>query len=300
MTFTFIPYPRLLTRSIIRGNLALLFPALFLGVGLYVLTDLFEKLDNFMEESIGVGTVLFFFACKIPSIISQILPVIFLLAVVIQLCLMTRSKEIMALQAGGISFLQPAKVLFICGILAGCTQFCFSEVLGVIGDRQSTLIWQEQVRHKQITKAVLKNIWFKDGDWIVHLDTLNAQNQGNGFIGYKLAKDRITITEIINAKVFAGKRGKWRLRDATKILPASYSTNSYSSITLQLNQDPQHFRTFSTIAKPSQLPAWELSRMTARLSAAGSNVEALKTALNNKFAYAFSLVVMALLGVAIV
>ena len=47
-----------------------------------------------------MGMVLTYFVVKMPLVISQILPVIFLLSTVIQLCIMARSRELTALQAG--------------------------------------------------------------------------------------------------------------------------------------------------------------------------------------------------------
>ena len=93
----------LLFRYLTKNNAMILLPTLAVGIGLYVLTDLFERLDNFIEAGLSVGMVLTYFVVKMPLVISQILPVIFLLSTVIQLCIMARSRELTALQAGGIS-----------------------------------------------------------------------------------------------------------------------------------------------------------------------------------------------------
>ena len=96
----------LLFRYLTKNNAMILLPTLAVGIGLYVLTDLFERLDNFIEAGLSVGMVLTYFVVKMPLVISQILPVIFLLSTVIQLCIMARSRELTALQAGGISLSQ--------------------------------------------------------------------------------------------------------------------------------------------------------------------------------------------------
>ena len=90
----------LLFRYLTKNNAMILLPTLAVGIGLYVLTDLFERLDNFIEAGLSVGMVLTYFVVKMPLVISQILPVIFLLSTVIQLCIMARSRELTALQAG--------------------------------------------------------------------------------------------------------------------------------------------------------------------------------------------------------
>ena len=163
----------LLFRYLTKNNAMILLPTLAVGIGLYVLTDLFERLDNFIEAGLSVGMVLTYFVVKMPLVISQILPVIFLLSTVIQLCIMARSRELTALQAGGISLGVVANSMILCGIFWGGVQLGFSEYLGVAGERESARIWQEEVRKKNLAATVLKDVWFTDGDWIVSLGTLD-------------------------------------------------------------------------------------------------------------------------------
>ena len=82
----------LLFRYLTKNNAYILLPTLAVGVGLYILTDLFERLDNFIEADVPVSMIATYFLVKMPLVISQILPVIFLLSTVIQLCIMARSR----------------------------------------------------------------------------------------------------------------------------------------------------------------------------------------------------------------
>ena len=185
---------KLLFRYLVRNNAFILLPTLGVGIGLYLLTDLFERLDNFVEAGVPVSMVLLYFAVKTPLVISQILPVIFLLSTVIQLCLMARSRELMALQAGGISLGVVARSMLLCGIFWGAVQLTFSEYLGVAGERESARIWQEEVRKRNLAATVLHNQWFADGQWIVSLATLSPDNSGTGFTGYRLLAPHAPIT----------------------------------------------------------------------------------------------------------
>ena len=195
----------LLFRYLTKNNAMILLPTLAVGIGLYVLTDLFERLDNFIEAGLSVGMVLTYFVVKMPLVISQILPVIFLLSTVIQLCIMARSRELTALQAGGISLGVVANSMILCGIFWGGVQLGFSEYLGVAGERESARIWQEEVRKKNLAATVLKDVWFTDGDWIVSLGTLDPQAHGTGFSGYELSDDGLSIKRIVQASTFTAE-----------------------------------------------------------------------------------------------
>lgn len=289
----------LLFRYLARNNAFLLLPTLALGIGLYLLTDLFERLDNFIEAGISAQTVALYFVVKVPLVISQILPVIFLLSTVIQLCLMARNRELTALQAGGISLAVVARSMLVCGVFWGCVQLGFSEWLGVEGERESARIWKEDVRKRNLAATVLQNVWFADGVWIVSLGTLNPDSTGTGFTGYKLAEDMQTLHSIIQAPTFRAAPGEWVLENAETYTPSAYLHAVEPELKLALMQDPETFRLVQN-SKPQQLPIWLLGETIDKLRDAGSNVENLRTAWHVKLAYAASLLVMAMVAVALV
>ena len=108
----------LMSRYLLRQNLFLMFMVLGVGIGLYLLSDLFDRLDDFLEAGVSAKVAITYFVVKTPLIISQILPAVFLIACILQLCIMARSRELVALQAGGISFLGwPGS--FLCVVLSG-------------------------------------------------------------------------------------------------------------------------------------------------------------------------------------
>ena len=93
----------LLSKYLIKQNLFLLLTILLIGTGIYLLTDLFDRIDDFLETKMSFFAIVAYFVIKIPIIISQILPAVFLIALIIQLNLLTKNKELVALHAGGIS-----------------------------------------------------------------------------------------------------------------------------------------------------------------------------------------------------
>ena len=70
----------LLARYIFLRHARLLLLIMCLGLGLYLLTEIVEKVDIFIDNGAGLDLVLRYFACRLPGIIAQILPAVFLLA----------------------------------------------------------------------------------------------------------------------------------------------------------------------------------------------------------------------------
>lgn len=290
----------LLFRYIVKNNTQLLVLTLILGIVLYILTDLFERLENFIAAQVPIKTILFYFGVKIPLIISQILPFIFLLSTIIQLCIMSKNKELVALQSGGISFAQLVKIILICSLFWGGIQFLFSEYIGVLGGRESLRIWQESVRKRNISKLVIKDIWFADKNWIISLVKLNPDDTGVVFSAYLLDQQNAKIEKIIRASSVSIKNNVWTLYNGATYIPDSYTKEPFSQQILTLTQTAEDLRVMYFKDIPQQLPIWELSDAIHKLELSGSNVEILRTSWHAKLAYAFSLVIMAILATAIV
>lgn len=291
----------LLTRYLLRNNLFLLFAILLIGTGLYVLTDLFERLDLFIDSSFGLLNILWFYALKIPFIVGQILPAVFLIAVIVQFCLMAKARETIALQSGGISPFVFLRFIIFYGVVWAVLQLALAQVLGVAGDRLSTKIWREDIRGNSFGKAERQGLWFVDKSYIVYLGSANLENMtGKEFLAYQLSADNKNLTHMVRAESFAVRGKIWYLQKAVVISPASYSYEEKTEITLPLTQDLRAFAAIDPDIKPTHLPVWSLREAIANLEKSGSNVEVLQTAFHSRFAYASSLVVMGVLGLAVV
>ncbi len=293
-------YLSLLFKVLVRNNLMLLIPALLAGTGIYVLTDLFERLDVFIGSGLGFSIVVKYYFYKIPLIVSQILPVVFLIAAVVQLCLMVRSREMVALQAGGISPLQLLKILFVCGLVWSSVQLLFSQYLGVSGENESQRIWREDVRNKEAANKVLHNVWFANSGYIVSLSVIDSQSKGSGFLAYKLSDDSLSLEEIITAPSFYVEDNNWIALNGTKSNPNTYKQESFDKIQVAIDQEVSSLRIIQSGSNPQLLTIWELSEAIENLKNSGSNVEILQTAWHSKIAYAASIAVMTFVAIAIV
>ncbi len=290
----------LLARYIFLRHARLLLLIMCLGLGLYLLTEIVERVDIFIDNGAGLDLVLKYFACRLPGIIAQILPAVFLLATVVTLCLMGHSRELVALQAGGVSFSRVAFILVLCGLFWGAVQFSSSQFIGVQGDRYASQIWQEQVRKRDMGSRAIEDVWFTENGWTVSLDRLQRNGRGSGFTAFHLKEGSSSEVDVIvrAPRVQADEKG-WKAFDAVRTSPETYSREELKAVELDIRQDPVLFFDTSSVSL-QQLPIWQLGDAIEQLGSAGSNVEGLRTVWHGKISYAASLMVMALLGAAIV
>lgn len=289
----------LLFRYVFGSHARLLLLTLSVGVGLYLLTELVERVDTFVEAGTGLAVVAQYYAARLPSIIAQILPAVFLLASVITLCLMHHNREMTALQAGGVSPNSVALTLVLCGLFWGAAQLACAQFLGAAGDRFADRIWHEQVRKQAEVVRVLTDMWFTDREWIVAVKTLQQDGTGTGLSAYRLSDDGLRFTSIVRAPSFTARPGAWTAHGAVRVSPETFLSEAPQELVLPLAQDPAVFFV-SSQDNPQQLPLWLLGEAIHKLRSAGSNVEGLLTAWHGKLAYAASLMVMAVLAAAIV
>ncbi len=292
---------RLLTLYLVRQNIFLVFMVLLVGTGLYLLSDIFERLDDFLNAGLGMFDIFTFFIIKTPSIISQILPAVFLLALVVQLNILERSRELTALQAGGISYGVLVRFVLIYGCIWAGGQLVFSQVVGVAGDRFATRMWQEQVRGKNPEdRDSVGGLWFTDGNQVLHVGHARPDHKdGTELLVYRLDDSGVGIVEILKASRFRIEKKHWVLQYVTQLEPNSFKRTQLAELIFPIKQDLKAFQVTESIANAEQLPFWELTTVIKRLQGAGSNVEGLRTAWHNKLAYAFSIVVMGMLALTI-
>ncbi len=173
----------LLVRYLLRNNLFLLCAILLVGTGLYVLTDLFERLDVFLDASFSLFAILGYYALKIPLIMGQILPAVFLIAVIVQFCLMARARELIALQSGGVSPFVFLRFLLVYGVLWAVIQLALTQGLGIEGDRLAAKVWREEVKGKSERDSEMRGLWFVDKSYIVYLGVADpVGGKGTGFL----------------------------------------------------------------------------------------------------------------------
>jgi lipopolysaccharide export system permease protein len=262
---------------------------------------MFERLDSFLESGVGVRVMLLYFFMKIPAIISMTLPAVFMIAMVVQMNMLERSRELIALATGGVSPTALVRFVILYGLMWSVAQFTFAQVIGVQGERASVRIWQEEVRGRIQEESKLSGLWFTERNNIVHIGICwPLQDRGENLQVYTLDETGIGIREIIRAKRFTVGKSGWTLEDGKIITPVIYTATAFDRMDLTIHQD---LRTFQISAgsgvKPKQLSLLELANAISRLEHAGSNVESLRTAWHEKLAYACSIVVMGMLALLI-
>ena len=293
--------PSLLDRYLFRQTNYLLFITLIIGSGVYLMSELFDRLDNFIEAGIGLKVALVYFCFKIPFIIAQILPAAFLLSVIIQLCLMARNRELLALQAGGISLWRIVAFFLLFGLLWGSVQLFLSQNLGVWGNREAIRIWNEEIKGREQKAAVIRNFWILEDNMMVYTELLNLDTlEGQNLNSYSLSEDELNVEQVIRAPSFSIAGKTWTLHNATVYDTNGFVRQNKVEIPLKIKYSLRGLKVLGENLNLQNYSLWQIGDSITRLKKSGSNVEALRTAWHSKLAYAASLMVMSLIALALI
>lgn len=292
---------RILHKYLLRQNLALLGICLLASLGIYLLVDVFDRLDNFLEDDAGPLLIVQYFLYKLPLILSQILPLVFFFAMVLQLGGMQRHRELTALEAGGVSYQRLCGWFLVYAAIWAVLQLGFSQVLGVAGNRMSAEIWENRGSEGKNREKVVRDIWFRKGSWILHLDTVRAgSNIVEGVRLIRAGSGFERAERMIRAQEARIVQGQWTLAGVRMRQPEQFRIAERQSLTLDLGVDVGDLVSRKQKLDIREMSLWELSRAIARLEETGANTEAMATLWHQKLAYASSLLILAMAGLAAV
>ncbi|MBM4064473.1 MAG: YjgP/YjgQ family permease [Planctomycetes bacterium] len=147
-----------LDNYILRAFIPTFFLCLLIISGIYIIIDLLQKLDDFLEmggEAFITG--LRYYVYLFPVIIFQLFPAITLIAMGIVLVKLSRNREILAMQVAGISLYRILLPVFIVTVVLSFASLGNQE--WVVPRFAENL---ETIRQTSFTSAVTKNLLLDD------------------------------------------------------------------------------------------------------------------------------------------
>jgi len=117
----------LIDRYVLRSFLRTLIWSILAFVAIFLLVDLFDHLDNFLDDNARVISVLRYYFFKLPIIIDLCLPVSMLLASLFTLGSLSKNNEYAALLSSGVSLAKASRALVILGLVVSVGALLFRE-----------------------------------------------------------------------------------------------------------------------------------------------------------------------------
>ncbi|MCX7834526.1 MAG: LPS export ABC transporter permease LptG [bacterium] len=136
----------ILTRYLIGRFLKILFFSLVASVLVFLVIDVIENLDKFLDKNVSPKIIFTYYYLYTPFIAFLVFPVAVILATLITIGGMMNSREIVAMRASGISLWWISNRLMLMGGITSVLLFYFGEYVLPRLNQQRLEIWRVEVR----------------------------------------------------------------------------------------------------------------------------------------------------------
>ncbi|NOT33935.1 MAG: YjgP/YjgQ family permease [Candidatus Eisenbacteria bacterium] len=140
---------RILDRYILREFSIYVVLGLFGICTLFVIVDVFEKIDVFLDNRAPIALILRFYAYRVPEWSVLVMPIALLLATFLSMGQLNKFGELTAMRSNGISLLRILSPVLGLAALATVAAFVFNEAVVPHANRERDRIYRERIRHIQ-------------------------------------------------------------------------------------------------------------------------------------------------------
>ena len=295
--------PRKLDIYIVRKFISTFFVALLLIIGIVIIFDISERIDDFVEKEAPLKAIIFdYYVNFIPYFMNMFSPLFVFITVIFFTSKMAADSEIVAILSCGISFHRMMVPYIFSATLIAILSLCLN--LFVIPEANKTrLDFQEQYFKNRKSKSVGRNVHYQiaPGEF-VYAESFSSWNN----TAYRFTLERIEDHKLVSkisaeTAVYDTAKCSWRLK---KYFIREYNDDLTDNIrsgrqldTVLALSEKDFYLTESTV---ESLTYDELNELidTQRLRG-DANVKFALIEKNTRFALPFSAFILTIMGVAL-
>ncbi len=291
----------LLNHYVLRTFFRLLGLALAAFVGLYLLVEFFERIDDFMEYHAPISLCVTYFLNKIPFIIIQVAPLACLMAVFMTLGGFTRTGELTAMHAGGVSLAKITGPLLRMGVYFALILLAANEFIVPATVKQARYILSTEVRGGPAVIYKQDKIWLRHKKNILNIRLAKPREQELEGITLVTFDDNFHIRQRIDAVSAVFKDEQWQghqvvTRTFNPTTGNLQTEQSQNETIIPLPVTPEDFRVPGS-KRNEDLSISELKRLAKKLRGEGYNPTRFEVDMHARIAAPFACLVMIFLGI---
>ncbi len=267
-------------------------------LGLFIAIDYLGTMDEFIAAEITLWRAFQYVLYKTPFICSQAMPVVLLMSILIVFGLMSKNKELLAINAGGISIYALVKpVLLMCTAMALLLFLLAEQMVPVTMLHANAILFQE-IRTSTKVSVNEKNIWIKGRRKITHIKFFDPASQAIfGFTQYQF-DDRFRLVRRMDARKGEYHDGKWELADC--MIQTLNQNGSYDIVLNHRRKEklalhPEDFQ--QIVRRSTEMSFGELRSYVNKIESEGYDATVYKVDLYAKSAYPIVCIIMGLVGI---
>lgn len=233
---------------------------------LFILSDVFNDLGDFLEYKAPIGNTILYFLLRLPGNISFVLPIGVLLGCMWTMAMFGKNLEVTAMRASGLSLMRCGRSIFLMGFLVTLVNIYFNEMLVSEYNYKAEVLKKQFTRKADHLESYKKMLTFRsfDGRRVWLFQTFDDHGKFNG-ISLKFHRENNVLEKYITAKsaTYSYAEG-WLLEEGST---TTYSQDGFmpkSQITFQTLQlapsevpeDPKTIE--NAVREVDDLPCWTI------------------------------------------
>ena len=291
---------KILNRFLLKHFLHILSLCIAAFIGIYLLIDFFEKIDDFIEYQATAGDYIIYLANNIPFIFVQTLPLAVLTTTVLTLGGLSRSNEVTAMRACGVSLWQIVKPLMSLALLLSFLLLLLNEFVIPWNTKQLNNLLEVKLKGKQQLQLTQNKIWYRSSNRIINIAVANIQKQQLQGVKIFIFDDRQKIVKRQDSVLVYFDKEIWRATDLTEMIFDSESGDLIETTNLK-NQTLDIDRTLEDFSGRenwnNELNFRQLSDMAKTLEEEGYDSTRQRVDMHSRLAAPFTCLIMGFLGI---
>lgn len=294
-------FPNIVDRYVLRRWAGIFVLTVFSGLALYIVADLTEKADEIFKNRVDRSVVLAYYKYSSLQFFYEISPVLVLVTTLITYSLLSKTNEVMALKALGVSLFRLGAPAVVAALgVSLLTVFLQSKVLPASNQKVSQL--EDRIRGRETVRTYRRadRQWlFGQGRYIYNYIHYDPDRQSlHRLQVFEFDEDHRLTRRLVADRAVYDEDGWWRFQNGWFRRFDGPSVVSYErfpdEVSTRFPEEPEYF--VSEIRPPEQMGYLELRRYVEEVEESGQSVPDLRVQLQSKIAYPTISLVMALVA----
>lgn len=292
---------RTLDRYVLREFVLYSFLGLSALVVIWLIVDVFEKLDTFIDHSASLKEVILYYAYGLPMVLILILPTSLLLGCLLSLGQLSRHGEIIAMRTAGQSLMRIYTPILVFAVFMSLVSFSLGGFAAPHSTTKKQELWEYEIMNRaRPTVLQRRNVNYLGRDGRVFL-IKNYDVQKNTMRDVVIQDfSGETLVRRIDARraVWDGERWVFTVGYERRFGPEGEEAERFNSRTFpEISEIPEDFAKDEKTTE--EMNILQFGRYIRRVAQSGGVTQKLNVLLHTKIAFPFANLIVVLIGTAL-
>jgi lipopolysaccharide export system permease protein len=294
--FAFLP---LVSTYLCKEFLRFFFLCLILFLGISLLVDFFDRLDDFIKHGASVSAILRYLFFKAPLFLTQAAPAAALTSTLLSCGLLSKHRELLALKTCGVSPWQIALPLLLTASVLSGGVWLWNEFIVPYSFHKSRYINTVEIK-KRPFKGLFheRGFWYHGDNVFYHIDHFDSRRNILFGLTIYMLDDHFRVHSLIEVAQARWHNGQWHMQDVQEKPLTFEGISSKLPVGVRFRETPEDFALVDMEAE--EFSSRQFRTHIASLQRKGLDTTEYQVDLQLKGAVPLATLVMTLLGVALV